>query len=119
MSGSSEIAAPPERHRAVVAEARDVIRAHNVIAYVCPEYDVLYSSWTGQHYVSAKVRVGDGHMLTSMVEHRPTPQQAMIAFAEALEAVRHPKYLVTDAGSERRNHWRFDSTIGHIIRLAS
>lgn len=105
------------RHRAVIAEASEVLAAHERIEHVCPEYDVLYSSWTGQHYVSANIESSDGSILASIVRHRPTPQQAVIAFAEALIAVESPEYLVTDSFRSSRRHWRYSAAADRIMEL--
>lgn len=108
-----------ERPREVVAEARAVLAAHDIICRICPDYEIEYSSWTGQLYVSARIEVGGNGVLSGICEHRPTAQAALTAFARRLTEVSAPLYLVTDGNTDERRHWRYSAAADRILPMES
>jgi hypothetical protein len=48
------------------------------------------SEMTGEWYVSARIEISNGAMLSSICEHRSTPDAAVAAFLDELK--KHPMY---------------------------
>lgn len=69
---------------------------------------LLLSEWTGQWYVSARIEMGDGAILTGGTEHRDTPTEAINAYMDWLTSVPIGKYLVIHAYHPERRHYRWN-----------
>jgi hypothetical protein len=109
----------PREDRFIINEATQLLDAHKLIVVPCPKYEVLYSDVTGEFYVSARIEVINGGILSSICEHRRTPQQAVIAFAERLKEVNAPSKLVTNAyDRESRRHWRYAVGFGGMVEVS-
>ena len=70
-----------------------------------------YSWVTRQYYVTARIEIGDGVCLTSICEHRATPDEAIDAYLDALKRIdlTDDAFLVTTY-KQRRREWRWNGS---------
>lgn len=72
-----------------------------------PKATIEYSSYTKQFYVGANIYLGDGACLTGMVEHCPTPDEAVETYLSRLVEINLTNFdyfLVADYHGHRREY---------------
>lgn len=65
---------------------------------------ILLSEYTGLWYIGAKINVSDGIMMRGLTEHRSTPEQAVMAFLDALSSISLDEVVVAEPAGERREY---------------
>lgn len=77
-----------------------------------PAAHLEFSEWTAQWWVSARIEVSNGAILTSLTSltsHRDTPETAVFAFLDNLRAIPVDQVLVTHSmDRKRRRHYRWN-----------
>lgn len=73
-----------------------------------PNAHVAFSIYTGQWYLSARIEVSDGKIVSTLSQHRDTPDQAVLAFFNTLVAVSSPSIVVTNGLRPERRNWRWN-----------
>lgn len=69
--------------------------------------NLQFSKYTSKWYVDSALEIGDGCILSGIVEHRDNPEQAIYAFMETIKAVEYPKFVVGRYAGKRRE-WRWN-----------
>lgn len=72
-----------------------------------PSASIVFSEYTAQWYVEARLEIGDGTILSGGSEHRSTPDEAVAAYFEHLTSTNLDQYVVSRYRGERRE-WRWN-----------
>lgn len=92
--------------------------AMKLIQILDPEAHIDYSIYSDKWYVSAKISIGDTNFLSSISEHRHSPEQAVFAYLVRLQDIKKDEYLVTQAhqfdefeeiAKPARQEWRWQN----------
>lgn len=67
-----------------------------------PDASLRLSRFTELWYVSAKIEIGDGVLLTGVAEHRDSPEAAIGAFFERITNIKLDEYVVSHYCGQRR-----------------
>lgn len=98
-----------------------VKEAMRLIQELDPEAKIDFSTWSDKWYVTSRVYIGDGAVISSPTEHRETPQDAVYAYIEKLTNLRENEFLITHQPD--RKEWRWEdgkwsiSNIGREMRI--
>jgi 3-deoxy-D-arabino-heptulosonate 7-phosphate (DAHP) synthase class II len=72
-----------------------------------PSACLRYSDYTRRWYVAADIAISNHVLIRWVGEHRPTPEQATVAFLEAIMNTAADEVVVTNEGSDHRE-WRWN-----------
>jgi len=88
-----------------------------IIKALDPNARIMWSEYTDQFFVQAQIDIGDGALLGSIVEHRDTPDEAVLAFFARCSGVEQPEFLVTKYHGERRERRWNGAAFAECTRL--
>lgn len=74
------------------------------IKSIDPSAHVEFSEYTLKWFVSSRIHVGDGAMLTGITEHHDRPDAAVMMFFGRLKTIDAEEYLAVGDGDRRRNY---------------
>jgi hypothetical protein len=80
---------------------------------------IEYSEWTHQWYVTAKVEISDGALLSGITEHERTPDLAVLAYIDRLRAVDYSDVDHVLVTRNPREHWRWNGAAFVRVPLPS
>lgn len=78
-----------------------------IIQALDPGASLNYSSYTKQWYVSARIEISDGSVLTGVAEHTENMQDAITAFFNRLAEI-DLDHRVVSRYAGRRREWRWN-----------
>lgn len=67
-----------------------------------PDASLRLSPYTGQWYIAANIEIGDGAILSGVVEHRDLPHEAVDAFFGRVSHTGLNEYVVSTYCGQRR-----------------
>lgn len=72
-----------------------------------PDAHLDFSHFTGKWYLSSRIEISDGAILSSITEHEDTPEAAVFAYFDKLKWISLDEVIVAKPTGQRR-HYRWN-----------